>query len=72
MTRVFSLKKYMARRTNHLMTGHLKTKMTIIGVFGAIFWIVEILNQFVFDHQLNGSSVCVMQWTGVIRDGTLI
>jgi len=21
---------------------------------------------------LNGSSVCVMQWTGVIRDGTLI
>lgn len=43
----------MARRTNHLMTGHLKTKMTIIGVFGAIFWIVEILDQFVFDHQLN-------------------
>jgi membrane associated rhomboid family serine protease len=43
----------MPRRTNHLMTGHLKTKMTIIGVFVAIFWIVEILDQFVFDHQLN-------------------
>jgi hypothetical protein len=43
----------MARRTNHLMTGHLKTKMTIIGVFVAIFWMVEILDQFVFDHQLN-------------------
>ncbi|GCA94568.1 membrane hypothetical protein [Microcystis aeruginosa 11-30S32] len=27
--------------------------MTIIGVFVAIFWIVEILDQFVFDHQLN-------------------
>ncbi len=23
-------------------------------------------------EEKNGSSVCVMQWTGVIRDGTLI
>jgi hypothetical protein len=29
---------------------------------------VKKLNQ----QRLNGSSVCVMQWTGVIRDGTLI
>ncbi|BCU12455.1 hypothetical protein MAN88_30190 [Microcystis aeruginosa] len=24
------------------------------------------------DEAIRGSSVCVMQWTGVIRDGTLI
>lgn len=35
------------------MTGRLKTKITIIAIFVAIFWTVEILNQFVFDHQLN-------------------
>jgi transposase len=30
--------------------------------------------RFVWNYYLNktGSSVCVMQWTGVIRDGTLI
>lgn len=57
----------MARRTNHLMTGHLKTKMTIIGVFVAIFWIVEILNQFVFDHQLNQYGIIPRSWPFGLR-----
>ena len=49
------------------MTGHLKTKMTIIGVFVAIFWIVEILNQFVFDHQLNQYGIIPRSWPFGLR-----
>jgi len=34
--------------------------------------VTSVLSDLSTPTEVNGSSVCVMQWTGVIRDGTLI